>query len=466
VQALGVDPYTFAKVAWTRPGLLSPGLDAQMSKLVTAEYGGTLLPVSATAISIWVHGEQTGGSLTASLTDFDLMPVTADFGALDFSGWRQRTATFEPSQFKAPLRLRHLTLAPVTKAGTVAVSDLAAVERGGASVAIRGFDTEELRGSNEWWVSDGTSGAMLGTLRADDRFPRGRAMTSHVFLSPGWLPVTLNPPVYELVLRGNYEQLITVRVPALVSSGLLAKHQVRIGDSLSVQIDSTPVNAQIVGTFDYFPTLYGDGLVFSLPLLLQVLGGDGHPRPWPSELWVKNTSQQLQVDEPTLMANPNIADVVSRNDLERMIAADPLGPAGRANLMLGFVAACALAVTAFMVHFAFLARLRTSEYAILQANGLSATQVARSLRIEQLLIVAFSTLLGVALGTLLSLFLVPGLQVSSSPEDAIPPTLLAVDAGFAIAGVGITVVGCILAGRLVARSSRVADVMPELRSLG
>jgi hypothetical protein len=88
------------------------------------------------------------------------------------------------------------------------------------------------------------------------------------------------------------------------------------------------------------------------------------------------------------------------------------------------------------------------------------------LRIEQLLVVAFSVLLGVALGALLSVVLVPGLQVSSSVADTTPPTVLAVNPGLAIAGISITVAGCVLAGRIVARSSRVADVMPELRSLG
>lgn len=475
-QVLGVDPYSFAKVAWTRPGLMSPELDTMMRNLVNAERGGTLLPNSATGLSVWVHGEQTGGSLTASFTDADLMPVTASFGALDFSGWQQLTATFAPSQFKPPLRLRDITFTPVTKEGTVALSDLEAVLTGGAS-EVYGFGTfpspptingvPVFYGSpTGWWVSDGISGAMLEALQPDERFLRDGRLTSHVFLSPGWLPVSINPPVLEILQGGGYRQLTTLPVPVLVSSGLLAVNQVRIGDSISVQVNNSPVNALIVGSFDYFPTLYGDGLVFSLPLLLQVLGGERHPRPWPSELWVAGAVPQLQADETKLMANQNVLSVVSRRDLEQQTAADPLGLAGRVNLILGFGAACVLAIASFAIHFAFAARARTSEYAILQANGLSPGQVARSLIIEQLFILAFSTLLGLVVGIVLSLVLLPGLQVSTTLADTIPPTVLAVNPWLAIVGIGITIGACILAGRVVAPESRVADVMPALRSPG
>jgi len=471
-QALGVDPYTFAKVAWTRPGLPTPDLGTLMRNLVAGERGGTLLPATATGLSIWVHGEQTGGSLTASFTDADLMPVTANFGTLDFAGWKQLVATFVPSHFKAPLRLRYLTLTPVTTAGTVGLSDLEATETGGGTAIVFEFDLALPRGAPiygnfpGWWQSDGTTGSELQYLEADDRFLRGGHLTSHVFLSPGWLPVTVNPPVTELVRAGSYGQITSLPVPALVSSSLLAANQLQIGESISVQMGGTPVNALIVGSFDYFPTLYGDGLVFSLPPLLQVLGGSGDQRPWPTELWVSGSSLQLEADEPGLTANPQVLSLISRPDLAQQTAADPLGPAGRANLLLGFVAACLLAIAAFGIHFAFAARARASEYAILEANGLSPGQVARSVLIEQLLVVTFSTVLGLALGAALSLVLLPGLQISTSITDTIPPTVLAINPWLAISGIGITIAGCLLAGRLVTRPGRVADVMPELRSLG
>jgi hypothetical protein len=474
-QMLGVDPYTFARVAWTRPGLLSPDLGTLMRDLVVGEEGGTVLPDTATGLSIWVHGDQTGGTLTASFTDANLMPVSANFGALDFTDWKQLTALFTPAKFKAPLRLRHLTLTPVTKEGTVGLSDLEAAISGGASVLVFGFADQLVSGSIPqigafpgWWQSDGITGAMLQALEADDRFQRNGKVTSHVFLSPGWLPVTLNPQVFESAQSGfgGYRQAILQPVPALVSPALLAANQARVGDLISVQIDNTPVTALVVGSFDYFPTLYGDGLVFSLPLLLQELGGERHPRPWPSELWITGSTGQLQASEAKLIANPNVGSLVSRLDLEQQTAADPLGPAGRANVILGFVGACALAIAAFAINFAFAARSRTSEYAILQANGLSPGQVTRSLLIEQVLIVAFSTLLGLVLGAALSLVLLPGLQVSTSLMDTIPPTVLAINPWLAIGGITVTIAGCMLGGRLVVRSARVSDVMPELRSLG
>jgi hypothetical protein len=471
MESLAVDPYAFAKTAWSRPGLLSPDLATLMHDLAQGETGGTLLPPNATGLSIWIRGEQTGGSLTASFTDANMMPVTADFGTLDFTGWQQRTSTFSPSQFKGPLRLRHLTLTPVSTAGTVALSDLEATSSG-ASKSIYGFDSPALAPVlDPWWVSDGTSGMRLEALQGDDRFLRDGVSTSHVFLSPGWLPVTLNPPVFEITPSGStqsssFGRVTSLRVPVLVSSGVLAANQARVGDSISMQFENSPVNTLIVGSFDYFPTLYGDGVVFSLPLLLQLLGGEGSPRPWPSELWVAGPAPQLQADEAKLTVNPAVVSAVSRSDLEQQAAADPIGPAGRVNLLLGFAAACVLAVAAFAIYFAFAARSRRSEYAILQANGLSPGQIARSLLIEQLLIVGFSTLLGLVVGSALSLVILPGLEVSTSLADTIPPTVLAVNPWLAIGGIAITIVACMFVGGMVARSSRVADIMPELRSLG
>lgn len=458
VPALGVDPYTFGKTAWTRPGLMSPDLVTLMRRLVTTEVAGTLLPAEATNLSIWVYGAMTGGSLTASFTDADMMPVRADFGSLNFSGWKQLSASFAPAKFKSPLRLRHLTVTPVTNSGTIAISELDAIDAAGSSQTVYGFDNIQ-RGLPEWWISDGSSGARLANLVPDDRFPRDGRRTTHVFLNPGWLPVMLTPPARDFSRVGVVQQIFELRVPFLVSNALLGKLGVKVGDSLSAQLDGKPVNGLIAGSFDYFPTIYGDGLVYSLPPLIQVLGEAGHPRPWPSELWVSGSA-------PRTFGDPRVIQVVSRQDLERRNATDPLGAAGRANLFLGFAAACVLGVAGFAIHFAFAARSRRSEYAILQANGLSPGQVARSLLVEELLVAAFSTVLGLVVGAVLSLAILPDLQVSTSFADTIPPTVLAVNPWLAFAGIGITVAACLVAGALVARSRRAVSVMPELRALG
>jgi hypothetical protein len=467
VEALGVDPYSFAGTAWSRPGLLSPDLKSMMGSLVAGERGGTVLPATATGLTIWIHGEMTGGGLTASFTDADMQPVSADFGILDFSGWRQLKATFSPAHFRAPLRLRHLAITTVTNEGTVAVSDLEATSSG-ASTSIYQFDGSETAQVLEpWWVSDGSTGSKLESFHADDRFFRDGSLTSHVFLSPAWsLPVTLNPPVFEVSQSGSFGRLVSQRVPVLMSADLLAANGAAVGDSISMELDNTPVNTVVVGAFNFFPTLYGDGVVFSLPLLLQVLGGEGYARPWPSELWVSGPAARLQADETALISDPAVFSVVSRLDLQRLAAADPIGPAGRANLMLGFVVTCLLAVAAFAIYYAFAARARASEYAILQANGLSPGQVARSLLIEEALVIAFASIMGCVIGAVLAIVILPGLQVSTSLADTVPPTVLAIDPWLAVGGIALTVSGCMLAGRLVARSTGAVDVMRELRSLG
>ncbi len=460
VQVLGVDPTTFSAVAWTRPGMMSPDLPILMRRLVDGEKGGTLLPEAATGLSIWVRGEHTGGSLTALLTDSDLESVTVDFGALDFDGWRLLAASFRPARFAGQLRLRHLTLTPVAQEGTVAFSDLEATTGSGPK-QIYAFDELQVRGFPAWWQSDGARGAKLQNVTVDDQFPHDGHLTGRVFLSPGWLPVTINPPAFEDVRDGNFFQLVTQRIPLLVSTSVLATNRLKVGDSVAVRMGGYSVNGLIAGAFDYFPTLYGDGLVFSLAPLLQVIGFEGDPRPWPSELWVSG-----RVDEGALSAAPGVASVVSRADLENASSTDPIGAAGRANLILGFAAACILAVAAFAIYFAFAASARTSEYAVLQANGLSSGQIERSLLIEEVLILVLATALGLVIGAALALVLLPDLQVSTSQADTIPPTVLGLNPWLAIGGIAITLGACLIAGRAAARSSRVAEIMTELRALG
>jgi len=457
VPSLGVDPYSFAKVAWTRPGLLDPDLNTEMHRLANAEVGGTLLPEGTTGLSIWVRGERTGGSLTASFTDADMLPVTAAFGSLEFDGWRNLSASFAPIHFRSPLRLRRLTITPVIAEGTIALSDFSATGAAQSPDLIYGFDATYPLGPG-WWISDGSTGLFFQNLEPDTRYPRDQQKTAHIRVRPGLLPITVNPPVVVVSHQ-------VVQIPVLVSRGLLDRNRAKIGGVIAVLPGDPPVEGLVVGSFEYFPTLYADSVVYSLPLLLQVLAAHRDSQPWPTELWASVPIDKAQADVKSLSADPALVDVISRYDLERQKAADPLAVAARTNLVLGFSAACILAVVAFAIYFAFVARSRISEHAILLAIGLSASQLRRVIWLQQLMILAYSTLLGIIVGGLLAAVLLPGLQVSTSIADITPPTVLGIDPGLGIAGIVSTIGACILAGALVSRPPVSAEVMIGWRSL-
>ena len=458
VLSLGVDPYSFPKVAWSRPGLLAPDLDTEMHRLASAEIGGTLLADGATGLSIWVRGEHTGGSLTASFTDADMRSETATFGSLDFDGWRNLSAPLAVTPFRPPLRLRRLTITPATTGGTIALSDFSATGGTQPPTLIYGFDaTPDF--APGWWLSDGDTGLFGQYLEPDTRYLRDDRRTTPVRVRPGALSVTVNPPIVNVPRAA-------ARIPVLVSRGLLDRNRVQVGGLMPLLPGDPGAVGLVVGSFDYFPTLYGDGVVYSLPLLLQVLAVQRDDRPWPTELWAAVPINKAQADLQSLSANPRLVDVISRYDLERRKAIDPLAVAARTNLVLGFSAACIFAVFAFTIYFAFVARARISEHAVLLATGLSTNQLRRVIWLQQLMILAYSTLLGIVVGGLLAALLLPDLQVSTSIADMTPPTLLAIDPVLGIAGVAGTIAACLLAGAVLSRPPAAEEVMLELRSLG
>src|SRR6202158_4242395 len=93
VPALAVDPYTFKSVVWTRPDLASSPLPDLVQSLADRETGGLVIPANAKTLSIWVYGAAPRGTLSAHLSDAHGRPIHADFGTLDFTGWKQLSAT-------------------------------------------------------------------------------------------------------------------------------------------------------------------------------------------------------------------------------------------------------------------------------------------------------------------------------------------------------------------------------------
>jgi hypothetical protein len=97
VPVMAVEPLTFKQVAWSRPDLYPRPLAGQIQALADGEKGGLVLPEGASKLSIWVFGANTGGRFLARLSDADGRPVQADFGTLDYDGWRQLTAELVPA---------------------------------------------------------------------------------------------------------------------------------------------------------------------------------------------------------------------------------------------------------------------------------------------------------------------------------------------------------------------------------
>jgi ABC-type antimicrobial peptide transport system permease subunit len=258
-------------------------------------------------------------------------------------------------------------------------------------------------------------------------------------------------------------------LPALVSAATLEKMGIGLGRPFSLRMESIDVPMTTVGTVDYFPTLYpgvDDFLLVPRLALLDRLTRGGSVNAYPNEVWLRvagPTSKVVSTIQDTMRGS--LIDLVDRQQLEAAAIEDPLRQSLHAELLIGFLAALAIVVVAFGLHFLAVTRGRVAEFAILQANGLPWRRVRRGLIAEQLILLAYGLLVGAGMGLLLSWVILPELHLGTAASDLTPPTVLVVDrATAASAAVGLAV-ACLLAGQVAARVGGRFQLVRQLRDL-
>ena len=476
MPVLGVDPYTFEPVMWTRPDLAASPLPGLVQSLADGETGGLVIPAHAKTLSIWVYGAATGGTLTAHLSDAHGRPLHGDFGALDFTGWRQLSVPLvaDTGTVAEPVRFRDLAVSPVTKPDLISVSALAVDGKVIESFAeqVTGPGARSFPGL--WWRTDAESGTFWETLLPTTSLPRNGNLTVAFRIGIGAFPTYIRPGVSRFppginLPFPNYAVATAAPIPALVPSQMLARFGLAVGKQLQLQIDNIGITATIVGVADHFPTLYpelGDFVVLDRDPLLIALAYGHDQSPWPNEIWVKAAPGGADAAIASLHGAPGLIQVLDQRSIAFDAAHAPQQLGLESNLLLGFVAALALALIAFAFHFLILARNRLSEYAVLEANGMSPLQVRRSLVFEELVVAGFCLVCGVVLGALAAFVLLPALQLGTSVPENVPATILTLDPVRLATVLVAVVAGVLVAGPGMAVVAARPRVMAELRALG
>ena len=282
------------------------------------------------------------------------------------------------------------------------------------------------------------------------------------FLSTAWTRDGLSTPTLASALATLAKQ-DSKGIPVLMSPVTISRLGIKTGVDIYFLGDGGLFLITVVGALDYVPTLYpgiDDFMVMAFDRLKAVF----HDVP-PNELWL-NVKGDHRSTVARLLRNPNVSFVQDRSTEEASALSDPLFLSLQANLAIGFGTALALAALAFAVHFLIAARRRLSEHAILEANGLEPGVVRTGIAIEQGIVVLFALAVGSALAVTLIVFLLPSLELGSSPSDLVPPTVLSAD----WFGLGISALLTVaVAGALawaIRRAGTSVDVMEELRRLG
>jgi putative ABC transport system permease protein len=212
----------------------------------------------------------------------------------------------------------------------------------------------------------------------------------------------------------------------LISRKHAARGGLKPGDTLNVTVvtagQRNPLEMQVLGTVDLFPTWYPeqDGPLFigNLEYLFDQASGQ-----FPYEVWMalRSGAEPQQVLADVRALNPSVQEpLFARTDLlSQLDRPERQGLLG--FLSIGFVAAALLTVLGFLLFALASFRQRFIELGILRAIGLSARGMTFFLGCE----LAFLILAGLGVGTLLgvwtSQFYIPFLQVGSGPDVRIPP---------------------------------------------
>lgn len=458
ITVLGIDPASFAGVGWSRPDLSGEPEDEAMRRLSSEEGGGMLLPGGPVKIGLWVYSSGLGVELSAPLTEAGSGVCACVLGRLDFTGWRylETDVQFTQGGPRYPMRLRELLLryaGPGASKGTVALSDLGVVVPGSTSPLV----VEPFIAPTGWTRTVAGSSQSEGELRAGAKLAREGLLVTELSIDTRTGPVRLVP-------TGSDQP-----VNALASERTLKRLGLGLGERFPVRISSDVVTLVVVGRAEHFPTLYpeeDDYLVAVRDPLLARLGLLGSARAWANEAWLKVKGPAARDAVQSLRARPDVAEVQDRAVLEALALSDPVRLGLQSMLIVGFVAALALAVGGFALHFFITTRGRLSEYAILQANGLSSGQIQRSLGLEQVVLLAFTLVAGTAIGAALAWTMLPVLQLGAELRDTVPANIVTVDPLRAAAAAAAVAVGAAVVGRVATRLGRRFQLMDELRTLG
>ena len=444
---LGIGGAGFSGIAVTRSDYAAQPLGALVATMTGRDPDGLAVPGTPASLSVAVDSSGLDGRLLADLTDATGREVELPFGSLGAGGWTEVTAslsgTSPPPEY--PLRLRALR---VEVTGTRATGDVALAGLRAGATQLESFTKPD-----GWWRESFAPDPAEGDVTPSMARPRDGAPSLDIAVDHETVIVQPRPAAAPL--------------PVLLAAPTLAGLGLSLGQPFPLHIDTVDVEMVPVGTFDDFPTYYPareSFIVAPLPSLLGRLGHAGDSIPWANELWIDTSAGTAPVTA-RLATNLDLTDTMVRAAVESAAVDDPLRTGIRDELTLGFVVALAVVVVGFALHFLAAARTRSTEFAIMRANGVPQSSIRGSMIAEQMVVLVTGLATGILLGLALAWAVVPLFHLGTLPEDLVPPALLSVDPATLAAAVLATGAAALLAGGLVARAGSRVDVMSAVRSL-
>lgn len=255
------------------------------------------------------------------------------------------------------------------------------------------------------------------------------------------------PDLAQEPLGGLMNRLALTQEGILVSQDFLDDFDLRVGDTINLQVDATDYfvlryQATIAGVFNYFPTIYEGrayGFVGNLDQLVTVSGLIPI-----HEIWMKIDPA---ADEAAIRdALPVALQVVANTGLDtRPLIRQEESKMERVGifgtLSIGFLASAAMAILGLLIYSNASLRQRMYRFSVLHAVGLLHRQIVVQVVMEYTFLAAFGALSGAFIGVLTARLFIPFFRFTSEIGIPLPPLIpLMANQPMALLAVGFSLI--------------------------
>ena len=269
-------------------------------------------------------------------------------------------------------------------------------------------------------------------------------------------------------LVGLMNRLASASNGILISQKFLTNNSLQIGDQIPIQVDATSyIKATslftIVGTYDYFPTVYEDRGVTVVGNLDQLADLFGFV---PShDIWLKSKPSASEAD--IRKAIPGAVHVLPNVGLDaRVLIAQERAKMERVGifgtLTVGFLASAAMAILGLLLYSYAALRERVYRFSVLHAVGLLHRQIVTQVVMEYSFLAAFGALAGAGIGMLASQLFVPYFRVTG--EKGVPlPSLIPITSDRSMINLAVVFTVIIIAAEVSTITSALRRKLVRIR---
>jgi hypothetical protein len=252
---------------------------------------------------------------------------------------------------------------------------------------------------------------------------------------------------------------------AVVDKGFLKDADAKVGDVALLSTSGMTIAVKVVGTADYFPTLYPDEksfVVVDIVRLVDYLNSrTTTTAKGPNELWLKLVDTKPE-DVQTNIVMPLVrlgvrgqASFVAEEEISSRIT-QPLLVAGWSGLLLLSFFTVVLASASSVLLYSYMeSRERQMEFALLRTLGFSRAQLFGVVWFGLVLMVTSGIVLGTWVGQLAGTAVLPLLEVAEQGSRVTPPMTLHVNwialVGYYVVLAVAVIITCGVLARILAR---------------